>query len=65
MTAPRPRTRMLTVHQVADVFGVSRMTVYRLVHSGQLPALRINRSFRIDSAAVDRFMRANNTWNQQ
>ena len=26
---------------------VSKMTVYRLVHSGELPAVRVGRSFRV------------------
>jgi excisionase family DNA binding protein len=31
---------------------VSTMTVYRLVHSGELPAVRFGRSFRIPESAV-------------
>jgi excisionase family DNA binding protein len=31
---------------------VSNMTVYRLVHSGDLPAVRFGRSFRIPESAV-------------
>jgi excisionase family DNA binding protein len=31
---------------------VSNMTVYRLVHSGELPAVRFGRSFRIPESAV-------------
>lgn len=40
-------TEMLTVPQIAQELAVSRMTVYRLVHDGELPALRIGRSIRI------------------
>ncbi len=36
----------LTVAEVATVMRVSKMTVYRLVHSGHLPAIRVGRSFR-------------------
>ena len=32
--------RFLTVAEVATVMRVSKMTVYRLVHSGELPAVR-------------------------
>lgn len=64
MTPPRPpRARMLTVEQVAQVFGVGRMSVYRLIHAGDLPAYRIGRSFRVEPAAVERYLRAVNTWN--
>ena len=31
---------------------VSRMTVYRLVHSGDLPAIRFGRSYRVPESAV-------------
>jgi excisionase family DNA binding protein len=44
--------RFLTVAEVADVMRVSSMTVYRLVHSGELPAVRFGRSFRIPETAV-------------
>ena len=42
----------LTVAEVADMMRVSRMTVYRLVHSGDLPAIRFGRSFRVPESAV-------------
>jgi excisionase family DNA binding protein len=44
--------RFLTVAEVADVMRVSNMTVYRLVHAGELPAVRFGRSFRIPESAV-------------
>lgn len=44
--------RFLTVAEVADMMRVSRMTVYRLVHSGELPAIRFGRSFRVPESAV-------------
>ncbi len=45
--------RFLTVAEVADMMRVSTMTVYRLVHSGDLPAIRFGRSFRIPETAVE------------
>lgn len=44
--------RFLTVAEVADMMRVSSMTVYRLVHSGEIPAVRFGRSFRIPESAV-------------
>jgi excisionase family DNA binding protein len=44
--------RFLTVGEVAQMMRVSTMTVYRLVHSGELPAVRFGRSFRIPESAV-------------
>jgi excisionase family DNA binding protein len=50
--------RFLTVAEVAQVMRVSRMTVYRLVHSGELPAVRVGRSFRVPERTVHEYLRA-------
>lgn len=49
--------RFLTVAEVASIMRVSKMTVYRLVHSGELPAVRVGRSFRVPEKAVDDYLR--------
>jgi excisionase family DNA binding protein len=48
----QPRTQFLTVAEVAALMRVSKMTVYRLVHNGELPAVRVGRSFRVHAKAV-------------
>jgi excisionase family DNA binding protein len=47
----------LTVAEVASVMRVSKMTAYKLVHSGHLPAIRVGRSFRIPEQAVHDYLR--------
>ena len=49
--APR-RVSFLTVTEVAAIMRVSKMTVYRLVHAGELAAVRVGRSFRVPEPAV-------------
>lgn len=44
--------RFLTVAEVADLMRVSKMTVYRLVHAGELPAVRFGRSYRVPENEV-------------
>ena len=39
--------RFMTVTEVADIMRVSKMTVYRLIHSGEMPAIRVGKSFRV------------------
>jgi excisionase family DNA binding protein len=46
----------LTVAEVASIMRVSKMTVYRLVHSGELPAVRVGRSFRVPEQAVHDYL---------
>ncbi len=52
MAADLNDVRFLTVAEVAEMMRVSKMTVYRLVHSGELPAIRFGRSFRVPESAV-------------
>lgn len=52
MTRDLSDVRFLTVAEVAEMMRVSNMTVYRMVHSGDLPAVRFGRSFRIPESAV-------------
>jgi excisionase family DNA binding protein len=54
---PRSEVRFLTVAETAAVMRVSKMTVYRLVHSGELPAIRVGRSFRVPEAVVHDYLR--------
>ena len=54
---PISEVRFLTVAEVASVMRVSKMTVYRLVHSGELPAIRVGRSFRVTEQAVHDYLR--------
>jgi excisionase family DNA binding protein len=49
--------RFLTVAEVATVMRVSKMTVYRLVHGGELPAVRVGRSFRVTEDDVNEYLR--------
>jgi excisionase family DNA binding protein len=49
--------RFLTVPEVASIMRVSKMTVYRMVHSGELKAIRVGRSFRVPEAAVNQYLK--------
>ncbi len=51
------QVKFLTVAEVATVMRVSKMTVYRLVHGGDLPAVRVGRSFRVPEQAVHDYLR--------
>lgn len=52
-----PDPKFLTVAEVAEMMRVSKMTVYRMVHSGELPAARLGRSFRVPLHAVEEYIR--------
>jgi excisionase family DNA binding protein len=55
----RARTAPLTVKQVADLLDVSPATIQRWVRHGELPAIRISDTIRLDpSTLADRLERS-------
>jgi excisionase family DNA binding protein len=56
-SSDRSDVKFLTIAEVAAMMRVSKMTVYRLVHSGELPAVRVGRSFRVTEGDVDEYLR--------
>ncbi len=56
--SPEPffEARFVTVNEVADLLRVSRMTVYRLIKQGDLPAVRVGRGFRVREDEVHRYL---------
>ncbi|HEX7739631.1 MAG TPA: helix-turn-helix domain-containing protein [Marmoricola sp.] len=50
--------KFLTIAEVASVMRVSKMTVYRLVHNGDLAAVRVGRSFRVREDDVNEYLKS-------
>lgn len=48
--------KLLTVNEVANILRVSNMTVYRLVKSGQIPAIRVGKNYRIKESDVNDYL---------
>lgn len=49
-------SRVCTVKQAAEVFGVSTITIRRLIATGKLAAIRIGRSVRIDRRLLEEIL---------
>ncbi len=47
---------LLTVGEVAALLHVSNMTVYRLIKSGQLTAIRVGKNYRIRRTEVEKYL---------
>ena len=50
------RARFLTVAEVAAMLRVSNMTVYRLINAGDLPAVRVGKSYRLREDDIDKYL---------
>lgn len=55
-SSPPPDEALLTVNEVAIALRVSKMTIYRLIHSGSLAAYRVGRSYRVPPTAVRAYL---------
>ncbi|MCW2809935.1 MAG: helix-turn-helix protein [Friedmanniella sp.] len=53
-----PGVQFHTVAEVAALMRVSKMSVYRLIHSGELEAVRFGRSFRVPATAVAAYLQS-------
>lgn len=51
--------KLLTVNEVAKLFRVSNMTIYRLVKNGNISATRVGYRYRIDKTDVERYLKKN------
>jgi excisionase family DNA binding protein len=47
---------LLTVAEVQERLRISRRTAYRLIERGDIPALRIGGSLRVDSAELEAWL---------
>ena len=56
MSSLHGRARYLTAAEVAEAMRVSTMTVYRLIKAGQLPAVRVGKSYRLTEDDLDRYL---------
>ena len=52
----RQTRRLLPLRQVAEVLGVSRASVRRLLAAGQLPFVQFNRRLLVDAKDLDAFI---------
>jgi len=48
----------LSLEEVAERLGVHYQLIYRLVRSGELPAIRLGRIYRVEAADLDAFLQA-------
>jgi excisionase family DNA binding protein len=51
--------RFLTVRMVADELGISVHTVYRMIHEGGLPGVRVGSVLRVPRALLEEYLEEN------
>lgn len=53
---PFSADRLLTVSEVAATMRVSNMTVYRMIKSGELSALRVGKNYRVRESELESYL---------
>ena len=56
---PEKLSHLLTVEEAAEQLRIHPSTVYRLARRGQLPAVKVGNQWRLDSANLEDWLRAN------
>ncbi len=46
----------MSLEDVADMLGVTYQLIYRLVRTGELPAIRVGKLYRVSRADLDRYL---------
>ncbi len=55
------RVPLLKAAEVADILNISRSLVYRLIHTGEIPSIRINQAVRIHQDDLNSYIESNRT----
>lgn len=48
--------RWWTVAQIADELGLCKMTVYRLIHAGDIEAVKVGKSYRVTDGNFKKYL---------
>jgi excisionase family DNA binding protein len=56
---------LLSVAETARILRISRATAYRLVSTGELPAVRVGGQYRVDQDALNAYLDAGSNRNER
>ena len=51
--------RLLKASEVARILNISRSLVYRLIHTGEIPSIRINQAVRVHQDDLNSYIESN------
>jgi excisionase family DNA binding protein len=50
------KEKLLTVNDIIEILKVSKLTIYRYIKAGKLPAYKVGRDYRIVQKEFDKFL---------
>ncbi len=56
---PQEKVPLLKANEVAEILNISRSLVYQLIHTGEIPHIRINQAVRVHQDDLNRYIESN------
>lgn len=50
------KEKLLTINEITEILKVSKLTIYRYIKAGKLPAYKVGRDYRIKQQEFDKFL---------
>lgn len=50
------KEKLLTINDIIEILQVSKLTVYRYIKAGKLPAYKVGRDYRVKQKDFDSFL---------
>lgn len=50
------KEQLLTINEIIAILKVSKLTIYRYIKAGKLPAYKVGRDYRIKKEEFDKFL---------
>ncbi|MDO8749014.1 MAG: excisionase family DNA-binding protein [Candidatus Omnitrophota bacterium] len=56
---------IMTARQMADYLQINEMTLYKKVHLGEIPVIRMGRALRFKKDIIDKWLEVESGWDQE
>jgi len=56
---------VMTAKQMADYLQINEMTLYKRVHLGEIPVVRMGRALRFKKDIIDKWLEVESGWDQE
>ena len=53
------KEKLLTINEITAILKVSKLTIYRYIKSGKLPAYKVGRDYRVKQEDFDKLLEKN------
>jgi excisionase family DNA binding protein len=59
------KEKLLTINEIMEILKVSKLTIYRYIKAGKLPAYKVGRDYRIKEEDFNKLLEKNKSKKQE